>query len=53
MHSEGIYSWNLLYELGENKFKYMKAYIQLLRYYNKSRERAKLTSRKNKKNPEN
>ena len=37
MHVDGIYSWELLYDLGKHKFRNMRAYIKLLRYYKSSR----------------
>jgi DUF971 family protein len=42
MHSEGIYSYELLYELGRHKTRNMRAYIKFLQRHNKSRCRPSL-----------
>ena len=37
MHDSGIYSWELLYDLGENFDKYWDMYLKRLKQENKSR----------------
>ena len=38
LHASGIYTWPFLYDLGVNKFQYMREYIKGLKRHGESRE---------------
>ncbi len=46
LHRSGIYSWELLHDLGRNKWAIKRSYIQRLRQQGLRRDPASLTQRK-------